>query len=90
MTDDAIEASIFGLLSVRRPGATICPSEVARGLAAEEADWRTLMPEVRRVAQALADAGRLQVTRGGQPVRADAPGGPIRLGRPAGPDDQPC
>lgn len=83
VTDAAIEDSIFGLLSARQPGATICPSEVARGLAAEEAAWRALMPQVRQVAQALADAGRLRITRGGQPVSATGPGGPIRLGRPA-------
>lgn len=83
-TDAAIEQQIFGLLSRRAPEATVCPSEVARGLAAPAAgaDWRALMPEVRRVAQALAEAGRLQVTRGGEVVDATAPGGPIRLGRP--------
>ncbi|MFN6995978.1 MAG: DUF3253 domain-containing protein [Aquincola tertiaricarbonis] len=82
VTDAAIEDTVFGLLSARRPGATICPSEVARALAADEAAWRALMPRVRQVAQALAEAGRLRITRGGQPVDALEAGGPVRLGRP--------
>ncbi|MCR5867369.1 DUF3253 domain-containing protein [Aquincola sp. J276] len=82
VTDAAIEDTVFGLLSARRPGATICPSEVARALAADEAAWRALMPRVRQVAQALAEAGRLHITRGGQPVDALEAGGPVRLGRP--------
>lgn len=82
MTDAAVERCILGLLAARRPGATVCPSEVARTLAPEGARWRGLMPQVRGVAQQLAQAGRLRVTRGGVPVDAAAPGGPIRLGLP--------
>ncbi|MCV4939550.1 DUF3253 domain-containing protein, partial [Escherichia coli] len=65
-TDAAIEASIFGLLDQRQAGATICPSEVARALQPDGA-WRALMPQVRDVAQRLARARRLRVTRGGVP-----------------------
>lgn len=75
-----IEVTIFTLLSARQAGATICPSEVARALAPDGTAWRELMPQVRDVAQALADAGRIVVTRGGVPVEATAGGGPIRLG----------
>lgn len=82
MTDADIEARIFALLSARQPGATICPSEVARALAPEGGAWRDHMPQVRQVAQALAQQDRLKVTRGGVPVDATAPGGPIRLGLP--------
>nr|WP_145544704.1 DUF3253 domain-containing protein [Variovorax boronicumulans] len=82
MTDAAVERCIFALLAHRRPGATVCPSEVARTLEPEGARWRGLMPQVREVAQQLAQAGRLRVTRGGVPVDATAPGGPIRLGLP--------
>ena len=39
------------------------------------------MPAVRRVAARLVEAGRLRVTRDGSDVDAEAPGGPIRLGR---------
>jgi hypothetical protein len=80
MTDAAIEERIFGLLAARRPGATVCPSDVARALLPEGGRWRSLMPQVRQVAHHLAQAGRLRVTRGGVPVDATAPGGPIRLG----------
>ncbi|MBU0748833.1 MAG: DUF3253 domain-containing protein [Gammaproteobacteria bacterium] len=82
MTDADIEERIFALLSARQPGATICPSEVARALAPRGGAWRDHMPQVRQVAQALAQQDRLKVTRGGVPVDATAPGGPIRLGLP--------
>ncbi len=80
--DDAVlAATIFALLERRRPGATICPSDVARALSADEATWRASMPAIRRVAAGLARQGRLTVTRRGVEVDAEAPGGPIRLGR---------
>lgn len=82
MTDADIEATIFALLAQRQAGATICPSEVARALAPGGTDWRSGMAQVRAVAQALAQQRRLQATRGGQPVDATEPGGPIRLGLP--------
>ena len=77
----AIEATILDLIAARNPAATVCPSEVARALAADGAPWRPWMPHVRQVAQSLAEAGRIVVTRGGVPVDATAGGGPIRLGR---------
>lgn len=80
--DKDIAATIEALLDARAPSSSICPSEVARTLAEPASDWRTLMPEVRRVAETLAAAGRLRVTRGEAEVRATAPGGPIRLRRP--------
>lgn len=78
----AIEETIFALLARRQAGATICPSEVARALVPDSGRWRDLMPQVRQVAQGLAHAQRLRVTRGGVPVDATSHGGPIRLGRP--------
>ena len=81
-TDAAIEVTIFDLLSRRKDGATICPSDVARVLVADGGPWRGLMPRVRHVAQGLAESGRLRVTRDGVEVDAESRGGPIRLGRP--------
>jgi hypothetical protein len=78
-TQAEIEAQIFVLLAMRRNGATICPSEVARAL--DNANWRELMPQIRKVAQGLAKDDRLQVTRGGVLVDALSLGGPIRIGR---------
>lgn len=82
MEDAVVEKQIFVLLAQRNAGATICPSEVARALVSEGGPWRELMPGIRQLAAALARDGRLVVTRGGAPVEATAPGGPIRLGLP--------
>jgi len=84
MPDDArIAAAIFELLDARAAPATICPSDAARALAHDEPAWRALMPEVRRVAAALAAAGQLRVTQHGADVDALTARGPIRLGRPS-------
>jgi hypothetical protein len=77
-----IEATIFALLDARAPTATICPSDAARALGADEAAWRALMPEVRQVAAELVRAGRLRVTQQGDDVDALSAHGPVRLGRP--------
>ncbi|WP_398491402.1 DUF3253 domain-containing protein [Variovorax sp.] len=77
-----IEDQILLLLQARRPGKSICPSEVARVLASKQSEWRELMPEVRRVARRLAESGQLVVTRDGIEVDATSPGGPIRLALP--------
>ena len=79
--DERIATAITRLLAQRPTDATICPSEVARALAEDEASWRALMPEIRRVAADLANAGDLRVTARGQVVDATKAGGPIRLGR---------
>ena len=77
----AIEAEIARQVAARGAGRTICPSEVARALAA---DWRALMPQVRAAAAGMAARGELRVTQRGAPVDALTAAGPIRLGR-AGP-----
>lgn len=58
----------------------IAPLEVDRALAKGGETWRDLMPQGRDVAQRLAGARCLNVTRGGW--RGDATHGPIRLRRP--------
>ena len=80
--DERIVARIFELLDARAAGATICPSDAARALASDESAWRALMPDVRRVAAALAAAGSLRVTAHGEDIDALQARGPIRLGRP--------
>ena len=84
--DERIVAAIFQLLDLRAASSTICPSDAARSLASEESQWRALMPEVRRVAAALAAAGSLRVTAHGDDVDALQARGPIRLSRPINPD----
>lgn len=83
-TDDEIAQAIEALLRARAPTSSICPSDAARHLQADE--WRPLMPAIRRVAATLARAGRLRITQGEhavapQAVEDDSVRGPIRLRR---------
>ena len=77
MDDADISNAILEAVRTRGAGKTICPSDVARALTT---DWRPLMPDVRRVAQHLADDGAIAITQKGQPVHTDTARGPIRLG----------
>ena len=74
-------AAILELLAKRRPGATICPSEVARLVWPE--DWRPRMEDVRSAARTLVAQGRLEVTQRGEVVEPATARGPIRLRLPA-------
>lgn len=77
--DAAIEAAMRTLVDTRA-GRSICPSEVARLLIADEDGWRVLMPRVREVAQRLARDGHVRLLRKGVVLDPDAPGaGPIRI-----------
>lgn len=77
--DEKLTAAILARLSTG--AASICPSDAARAVAPQ--DWRTLMPEVRRVAAALAVAGRVEITQGGIALDPTQPWrGPIRLRLP--------
>jgi hypothetical protein len=77
--EGAIEAAILSLVAARGPERTVCPSEVARSLAAEEARWRALMPAIRRVAGRLRRAGRLRISQRGREIDPEQARGPIRL-----------
>lgn len=80
MTDDeAIRAAILDLALRRGAAKSLCPSEAAKAVAA---DWRSIMPAVRRVAATMQDAGEIRVTRGGRDVDPRNARGPIRLGLP--------
>ncbi|MEL6299670.1 MAG: DUF3253 domain-containing protein [Pseudomonadota bacterium] len=79
-SNDLIATTILRLCEERGLGKTICPSEAARELATSEAEWRALMPDVRRVAHGLALAGDIRATFRGQVVDAVTAKGPIRLG----------
>jgi len=83
-TDDEIAQAIEALLRSRAATSSICPSDAARRLRADE--WRPLMPAIRRVAATLARDGRLQITQGDRQLDAGAiergeVRGPIRLRR---------
>ncbi|WP_114227423.1 MULTISPECIES: DUF3253 domain-containing protein [Sphingomonas] len=74
-------AAVLDLLGRRDERATVCPSEVARTLAAErgEADWRARMSEVHKAVDALVADGRVRLSWQGaaMPERE----GPYRIGR---------
>ncbi len=76
----AIERALLDLFARRNPGASVCPSEVARLL--WPAAWREHMSDVRAVARALAAQGRVTVTQRGRVLDPQAPWrGPVRLAR---------
>jgi hypothetical protein len=76
---DRLEALVLELLAARRPGATICPSDVARATGAE--DWRALMDPVRAAAARLVAAGAVEVTQRGEVVDLATARGPVRIRR---------
>jgi hypothetical protein len=71
-SDADIAAILMQLAHERGRERSFCPSEAARAL---RADWRPLMPEVRRVAATLP----LVATQKGRPVDPVGAKGPIRL-----------
>ncbi|TVQ62699.1 MAG: DUF2256 and DUF3253 domain-containing protein [Phycisphaerales bacterium] len=80
--DAALEAAILQLLSDRKPGTSICPSEAARAIGPEdetEAAWRERMEPARRAARRLANAGRVIITQKGKAVDPSEARGPIRI-----------
>jgi Protein of unknown function (DUF3253) len=89
VSNPEIEHVLLDLLGRRAAAASICPSDVARALAGDEAEWRALMPSVRQVAARLARDGRLLITQGSTTLNPDQiDHGPIRLRRgPHFPDD---
>ena len=76
--DDDLEQAILSLLSERRRGATICPSEVARRMHPD--DWRPLMDRVRAAAARLAARDAIAILQRGRAVDPARARGPIRLG----------
>jgi hypothetical protein len=69
-------AATLALLARRAPGATICPSEVARALAAAAgtADWRGEMAAVHAAIERLAAEGLVRLSwKGGDMPARDGP-----------------
>lgn len=95
--DEALERAILELLAARAGGATICPSEAARVVAAdprqqagvrqEGADpadpdaWRVLMEPARRAARRLVARDEVEITQRGRVVDASRARGSIRIRR---------
>lgn len=81
---DRAAAAILAVLGERRAGASICPTDAARRLAAEnhETDtdgWRRHLATVRRAAISLARSGRIDILRKGRVVDPAELRGVIRL-----------
>lgn len=70
---ERIRAAILDLALRRGREKSLCPSEVAKALAA---DWRALMPEVREVAAGMPE---IVATQAGVEVDPVTARGPIRL-----------
>ncbi|MFC8128274.1 DUF3253 domain-containing protein [Streptomyces sp. NPDC057302] len=88
MTDDErqmdrrLERAILQLLESRAPDATICPSDAARAVYAQDDDgWRALMEPARRAARRLVTAGEVEITQAGHAVDPAKARGPIRIRR---------
>jgi len=75
--DRRLERSILDLLAERARTSTICPSEAARAVGAD--DWRDLMEPARRAARRLVATGSVEVTQGGRVVDPSTAKGPIRI-----------
>ncbi|HET7774651.1 MAG TPA: DUF3253 domain-containing protein [Burkholderiaceae bacterium] len=76
---------LAGLLRARAAEASICPSELARALAAsagEREAWRRWMPAARQAALAQARLGRVCITQGRRECLPDEPlRGAVRIRR---------
>ena len=85
--DAALEDAVLRLLDERAAGATICPSEAARAVAASSGggaggDWRGLMEPARAAARRLVVRGTVEITQGGRVVADPSHAkGPIRIRR---------
>jgi len=83
-TDRSLEDAVLDLLDRRAPGASVCPSDVARAVhRCDDDGWRELMEPVRRAAARLAARGQVEITQHGAPVDPAKARGPIRIRRPS-------
>jgi Protein of unknown function (DUF3253) len=77
--DTELERTILALLAARGAGKTICPSDAARAVGAD--DWRPLMEPARAAARRLVAAGEVEITQRGTVVDPSTARGPIRIRR---------
>jgi hypothetical protein len=74
---DLIASTILSTAIARGTDKSTCPSEIARMLFPE--NWRIRMGEVRDVAIALQQEGKVLITQKGIPIEIDHIKGPIRI-----------
>ncbi|AQA05455.1 S-adenosylmethionine tRNA ribosyltransferase [Mycobacterium sp. MS1601] len=73
-----LEEVIRELTTRRGPDSSICPSDAARMVGGQ--GWRELMDDARATARALARAGEVEITQGGNTVDPDVDWhGPVRI-----------
>ena len=77
MNIEAITAALLHLPAERGPEKSLCPTDVARAVSAE--NWRPLLGAVRKVAADLARQGKIEILRKGKPINPDDMRGVIRL-----------
>jgi hypothetical protein len=87
MMIDVASAAVLTLLAERAPGATICPSEVARKIVAVApanglADWRAAMPIVHAAVDRLMTGEHIRLSWKGSALSARS--GPYRIARAIG------
>ncbi|MEM6365077.1 MAG: DUF3253 domain-containing protein [Planctomycetota bacterium] len=76
MGSNQIEEKILAIVRLRGKTKSICPSEVARALNADQ--WRDQMELVRDAAIRLEREGKIVITQKGQPVDGQQARGPVR------------
>ena len=79
VTTKRLQQEILARLRERGEGKTICPSEVARGVADDREAWEPLMQRVRDAAAGLVAEGEIVVTQRGHVVDSATAKGPVRL-----------
>ena len=86
---DPIVEAIFDALHGLAPGKSASPMDIARGFAASRAKpkdppdlWRRYLKAVKQQMVHLARAGRIEITRKGQPVDPNDFKGVVRLRLP--------
>lgn len=87
VTIDVASAAVLALIAERGPDNTICPSEVARKIAAEmpasqKVDWRTVMPMVHAAVDLLVQQENIGLSWNGRALSARI--GPYRIVRTDG------
>jgi hypothetical protein len=77
MNIEAITDALLRIAAERGPEKSLCPTDVARAVSAE--NWRPLLGAVRKVAADLARQGKIEILRKGKPINPDEMRGVIRL-----------
>jgi hypothetical protein len=86
---DNARKTVLALLAHRASDATVCPSEVARALAAQAVsetrtdDWRVRMPVVHAAIDSLVEEGAIRLSWKGRPLAKRV--GPYRIARAPSP-----